>query len=175
MARIKPYAGTSKDRLSALISKSQTPVLPSAVSYVFSNMREGTSSVDGATDITVVASIGSRVDAPEDVSYQRLDIDVLSLLPSEEIELVPALEVPFSIHDILGEINTALGINLLPEEVVNEEFTEQSEIFPLTITSESLAWVPSVYMFRMASLDIDLQVAIPDPVLEGLEYLQPVI
>lgn len=174
MARIKPYAGTSFDRLSALISKAQTPVLPSTVSYTFTDLREGTGPLEGATDITVVASIGSRVDPPEDVTYQRLSIDVLSLLPPGEVVLVPAIEVPFSIHQTLDKINTALGINLLPEEVVDEEFTEQKELYPLTIDgNNSLAWLNSVYQFKMASLDIDLNEAIPDPVLDGLVYLQP--
>lgn len=173
MARIKPYAGTSFDRLAALISSAQTPPLPNTVHYVFSDMQGSSDPLDGSTEISVVASIGSRVDPAKVVQYERLSIDVLSLLPDGEVEAVPAIEVPFSTHQILGQINAALGIDLLPEEVVDQVFTEQSELYPLTINNNSLSWLASVFQFKMSSFDIDLAVAIPDPVLDGLVYVQP--
>ncbi len=175
MPRITPYVGTSQARLAELIRSAQQPPLPTAVQYAFSNLRLGTSSVDGATDVTVVASIGPRTDPPQDVSYERLSIDVLSLLPPEFIETVPAQQVPFSIHDILPQINTALGINLLPEEVVDEVFTESREVYPLTISeTASYAWYGSTYYFKMEPVisDIELSVAIPITVMDGLEYAQ---
>lgn len=174
MPRIKPYAGTSQTRLSELIRNAQQPPLPTAVQYTFSNLRTGTASVDGATDVTVVASVGPRTDPAIDINYQRLSIDVLSLLPPGFIEEVPVQELPFSIHDILPEINAALGIDLLPEEVVDEVFTEALETYPLTINEPaSYAWYSSVYYFKMGQGDINLSDVITNTIMDGLEYAQP--
>lgn len=174
MPTIKPYAGTSIDRLKELIRTRQTPVLPKSVKYVFSNLRLDNPQLEGTTVVTVVASAGTRVDPPVDVHYHRLNIDELSLLPQGFTEPVEATYVPFTTHSILDKINKALGIDLVPEEVLNESFDVQAERYPLTITgNKSFAWVDSTHWFKMLPTDIDLNDAIPDPVLDGLVYVQP--
>lgn len=171
-----PYAGTSIDRLKELIRTQQTPILPKSVNYSFSNLRLDNPDVEGTTIVTVVASVGTRVDPPKDIHYHRLNIDELSLLPLGYTDPVEAVSVPFTTHSILDKINKALGIDLTPDEVLNETFNTQEERYPLTITgNRSYAWVDSTHYFRMGDPDIDLEYAIPDPVLDGLVYLQPSI
>lgn len=175
MARIKPYGGTSLARLSELIRVSQQPILPENVKYSFSDLMGGMDHSEGDTVVTVVASIGTRVDDPVVVHYRRLDIGILAQLPDGFVLPVPVVEVPFTTHAILPQINEALGLELTTDEVLNETFTEQLETYPLTISgNKSFSWVDSTYNFTMGTPDIDLGVAIPDPVLDGLVYLQPV-
>lgn len=175
MPIIKPYAGTSIDRLKELIRTQQTPVLPKSVNYSFSNLRLDNPELEGTTIVTVVASSGRRVDSPVDLHYHRLNIDELSLLPLGYTKPVEAVFVPFTTHSILDKINKALGIDLIPEEVLNETFDVQAERYPLTITgNKSYAWVDSTHWFKMLPTEIDLDTAIPDPVLDGLVYIQPV-
>lgn len=176
MPRIMPYAGSSHTRLSELIRRAQNPALPESTSFSFSNLRVGSGNFDGDTVVTAVATLGSRVDDPIDVTYRRLGINALSMLPPDVLSVVPARPPPFSIHEILPDINEALGLNLTPDEVLDQLFKESKETYPLTIKqAASYAWYASVYNFKMAPLvtDIDLAVVFANPVLDGLEYVQP--
>jgi hypothetical protein len=81
------------------------------------------------------------------VRYTRLSISVLANLPEGSLAVVQIPQIPFSIHSILDRINTALGLNLDPSEVVDVTYTQGQRTYPLTINSTSVAWVVSSYNF----------------------------
>jgi len=177
MATIKPYAGNSLVRLIEMVNHDNPDkVIVLGVDFSIGPPLVFSGTNDRNSKALLSPLPGTRWKAPQDVFYKRLSIDVLSRLPDGFIEDVPAQPLPFSIHGILPKINAALGIDLTKEEVVDATFTALQETYPLVINETgSYAWRDSAYRFKMAELvdEIDLAIAIAQPVLNGLEYVQP--
>lgn len=175
MSRIKPYYGTSEARLSALVRSSQPTPLPSSVQFQFGLPKLSDIPVDGATETTANIVVNGVVIESTLINWRRLSLSALTRLPAQEILEVPYRPFPFSIHDILPEINEALGLSLLPSEVENHTFTRRHDtwphLYPLAIKeAASYAWYSSVYFFKMVNPDLDLAVLFADPDLDGLEF-----
>ena len=152
MPRIKPYGGTSKERLSHLIRKAQRPALSSTVSFDFDNPVEDTAShVIGATKVVTKAKTGHRIDKAVNVGYKRLSAEVLLDLPPGELLPFDPMQFPTTMHAILPQINQALGLDLVTDEVVNTPLLSIPENgLTITITENSLAWRPGDYLFTYA-------------------------
>jgi hypothetical protein len=152
MSRIKPYQDTSQARLSELIRKAQSPALSPSVSFIFSTpLDDDTQSVIGGTTVTAMAKVGLRTDPALVVKYKRLGADVLWDLPAGELHTFEQIAFPTSVHAALPIINRALGLDLLPEEVVNTQLLTLPENgITITITNNSLAWLPGNYLFSYA-------------------------
>lgn len=146
MPRIKPYQGTSYERLSTLIRNAQKPALPKSVTFVFESL---VGEVDSeVTSIVAVAKVNKRVDPAETLQYTRLSLGVLFHLPVGELLPFGQMSFPTTVHAILPLINEALGLNLIPEELEDTELpTIPVNGLPLTVTSVSLAWLPGTYLF----------------------------
>lgn len=152
MSRIKPYQGTSKERLSQLVRDAQRPPLASTVSFDFNQpIADTDSEVIGATIVETTAKTSKRTDPPVNVNYKRLSAEVLLDLPPGELLPFDPLLFPTTVHAILPVINQALGLNLLPEEVVNTSLlTIPENGITITITENSLAWRAGSYLFTYA-------------------------
>lgn len=151
MPRIKPYSGTSSDRLSALIRKAQIPPLPTSVSFSFGTPSVGTKPVPNPTVVSAVASVNGRQEDPVPVDYNRLSGEALHRLPPGELVPYNPITFPTTIHAILPQINEALGINLIAAEVVNTDLPSiPVNGITITIKPTSLAWVPGDYLFAYA-------------------------
>lgn len=151
MTRIKPYQGTSHTRLSQLIRSSQVPPLPSSTTFTFGPVREGTQPVPGATEIDVAAHAGTRHDAAVTVNYKRLSAEALKRLPAGEIVPFDPMTFPTTMHAILPQINNALGLNLVANEVLDVALPSIPENgITITITASSLAWLAGEYLFPYA-------------------------
>lgn len=152
MPRIKPYQGTSKERLSQLIRDAQQPTLPQTVSFDFEQPVADTDpNVIGSTSVMATAKTGNRVDPAVNVNYKRLSAEVLWDLPPGELIPFDPMIFPTTTHAILPAINQALGLNLLPEEVVNTPLYSIPENgITITITENSLAWRAGSYLFTYA-------------------------
>lgn len=152
MPRIKPYSGTSKERLSHLIRKAQRPALSSTVSFDFKNpVADVASPVHGATKVMTKAKAGNRVDKAVNINYKRLSAEVLLDLPPGELLPFDPMMFPTTMHAILPQINQALGLDLITDEVVNTSLLAIPENgLTITITENSLAWKSGDYLFTYA-------------------------
>jgi hypothetical protein len=80
--------------------------------------------------------------------YWRLPLTAVNDLPDGFIVPVEIAAVPFSLHDILDDINTALGLTLSVNEVVDQTFTVEQASYPLRINElASYAWLDSDFSF----------------------------
>lgn len=151
MSRIKPYQGTSANRLSQLIRNAQMPVLPGNVAFTFGAPKPGTKPVPGATEVVVAATTGKRQDAPVTVNYKRLSVAVLNRLPPGELVPFDPMIFPTTMHAVLPQINAGLGLDLTPEEVEDAELPSiPINGITITINESSLAWLPGDYFFLYA-------------------------
>lgn len=158
MDRVKPYSGKSVTRLANLIKSANPKLNRPDVSFEF-GVPVG---VQGWLNTTLFArpiinSICPTVCTTsmpppalfEEIQYRRLSLDALKMLPECEIYPVQNVVLPFSIHDILPQINEALGLDLLPEEVVNHRYENAALTYKLEILNDgNLAWTKSHYMFE---------------------------
>lgn len=171
----KPYAGKSLERLIEMVNQDNPDkVIVLGKDFSVGPPLDYSATPDRNTKVLFTPLPNTRWKGPQDVIYTRLSIDVLNRLPVGFIQNTPVNRVPFSIHAILPQINAALGLNLEIEEVVNQTFTEKEEYYPLIIKGDvSYAWKGSSYLFKVEFGDIDLSIAISEPILDGLVYLQP--
>lgn len=149
MANIHPYAGKSVQRLTQMLNED------GGTSYVHgTDLTFGASSAytdsQGRNTRTVVHP-ADHVTFPKDeyVRYIRLDLAVLGLIPGNVYPVVQVDALPLTIHSILDKINEALGLDLEPSEVVNEEHRSIQSEYPLKI-ADSIAWLPgTVFNFKV--------------------------
>jgi hypothetical protein len=109
------------------------------------------------------------------VFYRRLGLTALDRLSEGFIQPVIIPTTPFRIHDILPQINAALGLDLSPDEVVDQTFFAVQDDYPLRIIeANSLAWFDSDFRFKAVvespGEEIPLSFAIPNTELNGLFY-----
>lgn len=150
MARVLPYKGLSTDRFTALIKENNPKTQFPYISFDFAESSVSTefagynSSVDVVSKRVVEELDGGVVSyPPQPVAYTRLPLDVLALLPPGELEVVMNLTLPFRIHQILDVLNEAFGLDLLPHEVVDTEYTVRQQFYEIEILDEgNLAWIP---------------------------------
>lgn len=151
MSRIKPYKGTSQERLSELIRVSQPSRLPSYVNFNFGPPRPGPEPDEKSTTVLAEAYTSNRHDAPVAVNYRRLSVDALTRLPPGELVPFDPITFPTTVHAILPQINAALGLDLVTSEVRDEPL----DVMPLNgitvkINDTSLAWLAGEYFFPYA-------------------------
>lgn len=149
MARLMPYAGTSHDRLTELIKNSQPSALPPDVRFVFRNVVALPSQEVGDTRVSVTPYLHDVPKMEQQVLYYRLPIDVLYDLPEGSILPIGGVVWPTTLHELLPQINIALGLDLLPNEVENYAINEKPLRITLNILPGCLAWMPGPYYFNV--------------------------
>ena len=160
-----PYAGESAQRLVNMINSDNNSALKLGVDFNFSNMSPYSDASGRNTKITMVATDSAQGSVT--VHYWRLPLTVLNDLPAGYIQPVLIDSLPFSLHGILDRINTALGLNLTTDEVVDQTFTAQQDTYPLQINeATSLAWLNSNYAFPAV---FSANLAVPATDLPGFD------
>jgi len=121
MATQRPYAGSSAERLTALINKDNNSEIREGVDFYF-GVPEAYTDTEGRNTQIVLTPIPGRPFNPvqKTVFYKRLELAALSRLPEGMVKTVRIEAVPFSIHEILGALNAALGVDLQPDEVADD-------------------------------------------------------
>lgn len=159
MATMKPYGGTSLNRLVEMINKDNNTSLEYVTDFTFETLYPKNTPGGRNTAIKLVPA-DPRFRTTE-MRYRRLSLEVLRYLPAEFIKKVPIASLPFKIHDILDDINIALGLDLLPEEVLNKEYNTPQLRYDLTIVgpTASHAWLESTYAFEVDAPFLDLRVS----------------
>lgn len=149
MPNITPYAGKSAQRLVEMINADGNTSYALNTDLTFGAVSPYTDSQGRNSRAVVIPTDASTYPRNEYVRYVRLSLSVLDLVPGNVYEPVQIDMLPFTIHSILDKINAALGLDLEPDEVIDEEHREIASTYPLKIrTGGSLAWLPSVYNFK---------------------------
>lgn len=157
MERIKPYGGTSLARLSNLIKASNPKLNRSDVSFEFGTPVAATGWLNTTLFARPIVNSTLHVSTTvtptpalfEEIQYRRLSLNVLRMLPLCEIRPVENITLPFSIHEVLPEINKALGLNLTTDEVINHRYENAMTTYKLEIANDTnLAWLKSEYLFE---------------------------
>lgn len=143
---MKPYKGNSLGRLVDLINTVAIRQLTYGVDFTLSNMTAVSGSSEYNTKMRLTPTDPTY--SPQDLYYTRLDIGILANLPAGFLEAVKIYNVPFSIHGILAEINTALDLNLTTDETYNTTYSTRENRYNLQVRGNaSWAWITSTYSF----------------------------
>lgn len=176
MPTVKPYSGLSTTRLTNLINKDNGTKLRLGRDFTFGPIASYNDANGRNTRVTLTPTIGSPYLAPQEVHYWRLGLDALTRLPAGSLGRVQIQELPFSIHDLLPQINTALGLDLTADEVENTVHSVQQAKYRITIKpNASYAWLPSYFDFDadIVNIDPDLGSVILNTLLPGFDYERP--
>lgn len=73
--------------------------------------------------------------------YRRLSLSVVQ--PRENVQVI-APEFPFAVHHVLNQINTVLGTQLRPEDIVNELYDVGASELRIRATDSSWCWLGSL-------------------------------
>lgn len=156
MSSTHPYSGKSKDRLTSLLNAANTAARSENVDFTYGTPEAiASNGTLENTKVLLTPVAGTPYYGAVEAYYTRLPITVLGNLPSGELAPVVVENVPFYTHDILPQINAALGLDLTTDEVVNDLFMNRETSYTLTISDKSLAWTPSVYVYDAVPRIID--------------------
>lgn len=172
MAKIRPYKGTSPQRLVALINQENGSDLQLGIDLSFGPPAPWVDEQARNTKISAIPSPTSIYKKPQDVFYWRLNLRVLDNLPDGVVEKVVIPGFPFSIHSILPAINAALGLDLRPEEVEDTLYETEQALYSLTIKADvSEAWIGDFeFETRLEGTPQPLSEIIVVRLLNGLNY-----
>lgn len=147
MAITHPYKGTSVARLVALMNETNGTNYQIGIDFEISDLANTTGAGFRNSQFRVTPTSSEYEE--QTMRFRRLSLSVLNEVPQNTIRPVVIPQVPFTIHEILPEINDALGLDLTPEEVLNTEYTETQGYYRLQIAGPfaSLAWLESGYTF----------------------------
>lgn len=143
-----PYIGLSPQRLTDLINSDNNTAFQLGVDFNFSTPLPYSDTAGRNTKISMVPTDTSKYVATE-IHYWRLPLTVLNDLPAGSVQPVQIPKVPFTTHQVLDAINTALGLNLSTAEVIDQTYSVKQVSYPLHINeASSLAWVDSNFQFQ---------------------------
>lgn len=171
MPLIRPYNGASQERLLSLINAKNTPNLALGTDFTFGTITNYTDDEGRNTRVTLIANPSSNY-VDDEIFYTRLPLDIIGNLPIEERPKVIINALPFTIHEILPQINATLGLSLSTDEVLNSSYTDEEPSYEITVVEGSLAWLPSTYSFQAhhEQADVDLSDVITTTELDGLVF-----
>lgn len=176
MADLKPYGGTSQQRLVDLINEDNGSNLVHGRDFTFEEGVQDYSDPNGRNSkIKLVPVPGTSYKDDAMVFYRRLPITVLEELPPGFTKTVEIDAFPFTTHQIIDRINTALGLDLVTSEIEDIGYDNRFDTYKLTIVSGSLAWVESTFNFkaRLPSDPVEIEDEVTRRDLDGLEYIVP--
>lgn len=90
--------------------------------------------------VEIDEAFGDTFDGASGFIYRRLSMDVLEI--KSDIKIIP-LQYPYTVHEILPQINALLNTKLSEQDVVNEQYFDNDTPFVLTAGPASLAWIDS--------------------------------
>lgn len=146
MTTTQPYAGASSQRLIDLINAQNQSHYQLGVDFTLGSPTPYSDAAGRNTKVILTPLNGLY--SPIELHYYRLPLTVLNQLPAGDVLPVQIPGVPFTLRGILAQINTALGLNLDPSEVVDQTYSTQQPSYSLPIDeSVSLAWLNSAFSF----------------------------
>lgn len=174
MANLTPYRGLSTQRLTAMINQDNRSALRHGVDFTFGQPELFADNNGRNTRVKLISLKPDRY-RDEWVYYRRLPLTALDRLPSGMVHPVAIASLPFSIHQILPQLNAALGLDLVPSEVQDANFSTPQSDYPLRIVdANSVAWYDSDFHFKAVfpepPLDMWLSERLPNTQLSGLLY-----
>lgn len=126
------------------------------------------------TKLTITAVPGSGYKNFKDLEYNRVDLAVIPGARSKEFPVGNAVQI----SEMIPEINARYGINLTANDFVDGPLPifagepNEKKDFVITASADSLIYRGTLTL-TVAAEDLDLAILISDPVLDGLEYVQP--
>lgn len=174
MATLTPYSGLSTSRLTAMINQDNRSALRYGVDFTFGQLEPFAGNGGRNTRVKLVSLKPQRY-RDEWVYYRRLPLTALDRLPEGTVKPVTIASLPFSIHQILPQLNTALGLDLVPSEVEDAIFSTPQSDYPLRIVdANSVAWHNSDFHFKAVfpepPVEMWLSERLPNTQLSGLFY-----
>lgn len=176
MANVTPYAGFSTVRLTALINQDNDTNHQAGIDFTFGFPGDYTDTAGRNTKVVITPVNPAQYNGPQELHYTRLPLTVLDELPEGFVQTVQIPSLPFRLSELLDTINTALGLDLKVEEIVDQQYSQAQTRYALPINQGfSLAWIDSDYAFpaRVGNTDIPLSSVIQVQVLNGLTYRAP--
>lgn len=156
MSSPKPYGGTSSSRLTALINSINGRNRVEGVDFTYGTPQAVVGPSGENTRVTLTPVPGTYYNGPVDVHYTRLSIALMDNLPPEFVRPAVINQFPFTIRNVLTEINAALGLDLLPEEVVNTYYSSVQASYAIEIAPGSKAWLPGTTFTFAAEINRDI-------------------
>jgi hypothetical protein len=142
-----PYVGLSPARLTDLINSDNSSSLVLGTDFTFAQPQAYSDSAGRNTKVKMVPVDPTKY-AVTEIHYWRLPLTVLNEIPAGSTPVMIA-QTPFSLHDILDQINGTLGLNLTPDEVIDQSFSAKQASYPIHINElVSLAWLDSDFQFQ---------------------------
>lgn len=146
MSTPQPYAGISAQRLVALINAKNNTNYQLGVDFTLGVPYQYIDAAGRNTQVQLTP-VSSTYEA-EAIHYSRLPLTVLNSLPEGYVSAVPIPAVPFTLSGMLSVINTALGLNLTADEIVDTTYSTQQDSYALPINNATcLAWIDSDFTF----------------------------
>ncbi len=172
---IKPYSDISRDRLTKLINDSNPNQQPLVEWIDFQFGKPLSTTKTGFNTRVRLKNLNPDKASDRDVFYNRLGLDVLGELPEGFIKEVDTGTYEFSIHGAIDAINSALGLDLTIEEVVDRSFVLPQDKYPLTIGNNgSFAWLgDTTYYFTIKDQSVWLASIWTNVYLDGLYPPKP--
>jgi len=148
MPTLLPYKGLSRDRVVALANLKNNTNHQYGTDFTFGTLRAQSAGGFGNTVLQVLPG-DTETYVQQSLEYTRLSLAVMFNLPDGEVLPVTIRKIPFSVHQVLDDINTALGLDLLPEEVEDSVYDKVQERYTLRIAGAlaSVAWLSSSFDF----------------------------
>lgn len=174
MDHLTPYGGLSTNRLTAMINQDNRSALRYGVDFTFGQPELFAGTGGRNTRVKLVSLKPNRY-WDEWIYYRRLPLTALDRLPEGMVKPVPISSLPFSIHQLLPQINAALGLDLVQEEVEDATFFAPQSDYPLRIVdANSVAWYNSDFHFKAVfpepPVEMWLSERLPNTQLSGLFY-----
>lgn len=149
---VQPYLGLSPQRLTDLVNQDNNSNYQLGVDFTFSPPLAYSDAAGRNTKLWMYPKDPTKY-SPTLVHYWRLPLTVLNNLPTGSLLPVTVPNVPFTTLQVLDAINAALGLNLTPDEVVNQTYTTVQDSYPLQINEAvSFAWINSDFQFKAAKV-----------------------
>lgn len=152
MSTTSPYAGSSLERLIDLMNSVNGTNYQLGIHFTYGKISDVYPADKYNTRIKVIP-VNTSVYSEQYFFYKRLPLTVLDKLPPGFVQPVVLRALPFTIHQILSDINVALGLDLTEDEVYNDSFSDIRSSYPLRIKPNgSLAWLSTPYSFSATQM-----------------------
>jgi len=160
MSRIKPYSGKSLDRLVTELLTANDLHLDYGKDFLFSPPRSiSPDSAQRNTEVTFTPLIWDGQFEEQVLSYTRLNLNVLKHLPPGSILEVRIPTLPVNARRILPQINEALGLDLIAEEIEDTRYPPDVLRTGLKVKidpSKSYGWIGEIILQAVLAGSMDL-------------------
>lgn len=174
---IKPYRGASRDRLTAIINAQNRTPRVEGTDFSYGAVEEADGPMRSNTRVTLTPIPPNKFIRPVTVTYKRIPISALLLLPPTERRNIVVETAPFTTRGLIAEINLAYGLDLAATEIDNISYSEAGASLTLRILPGNYAWLPGevqlpvTRLYNINSIIGNVLAGFDDPAtLPGLDF-----